>query len=122
MENQIVSNNGVNESEAKCETLSSGRRPMEQQHGPSPHQATAARTTRKKWNQDDNRMVMKCYYESIPSKNEYLKRMLQLWVRKDKFPVTEQRLIDHANQIRKKKWLSDLELEEIKRMTMRGIH
>ena len=33
----------------------------------------------------------------------YQKWMLQLWLRKDKFPVTEQRLIDQANQIRKKK-------------------
>ena len=31
------------------------------------------------------------------------------------FQVTEQRLVDQANQIQKKKWLSDIELEEIKR-------
>ena len=38
----------------------------------------------------------------------------------EKFPVTEQQLVDQANQIRKKKWLSDLEFEEIKRMTDEG--
>ena len=62
MENQNVSNNGVNESGATCEILSPGRCPMEQQRGPGRHPATAARKTRRKWTQDDNRMVMKCYY------------------------------------------------------------
>ena len=47
--------------------------------------------------------------------------MLQLWRQVDKFPVTEQRLVDQANQIRKKTWLSDLELKEIKRITNEGI-
>ena len=119
-DNQIVSNNGVNEAASACEGLSPGRCPMVEQHGPGRHQATATMTRRRKWTQDDNRMVMRCYYESVPSKNGYRKRMLQLWLRMDKFPVTEQRLVDQANQIRKKKWLSDLELEEIKRMTDEG--
>ena len=101
-------------------SFSPGRCSMVQQHGPGRHQATAAVTRRRKWTQDDNRMVMKCYYESVPSKNGYRKRMLQLWLQMDKFPVTEQRLVDQANQIRKRKWLSDLEMEEIKRMTDEG--
>ena len=46
--------------------------------------------------------------------------MLQLWLQMDKFPVTEQRLADQGNQIRMRKWLSDLELEEIKRMFDEG--
>ena len=115
MDNQIGSNNCVNETGAECESFSPGRCSMVQQHGPGRHQATAAVTRRRKWTQDDNRMVMKCYYESVPSKNGYRKRMLQLWLQMDKFPVTEQRLVDQANQIRKRKWLSDLEMEEIKR-------
>ena len=31
------------------------------------------------------------------------------------FNVTEQRLVDHKNNILKRKWLSDLELDEIQR-------
>ena len=31
------------------------------------------------------------------------------------FYVTEQRFVDQANQIRRRKWLSELELEEIQR-------
>ena len=32
------------------------------------------------------------------------------------FQIIEQRLVDQANQIRKKQWLSDLELEEIRQL------
>ena len=120
MDNQIHSNNGVNETRTECESLSPGRCSMVQQHEPGRHQVTATMTRRRKWTQEDNRMVMKRYYESVPSKNGYRKRMLQLWLQMDKFFVAEQRLVDQANQIRKKKWLSDLELEEIKRMTEEG--
>ena len=42
--------------------------------------------------------------------------MLQIWVEKGMFQVTEQRLVDQANQLRKKQWLSELELEEIGRL------
>ena len=102
MDNQIHSNNGVNETGTECESLSPGRCSMVQQHGPGRDQVTATMTRRSKWTQEDNRMVMKCYYESVPSKNGYRKRMLQLWLQMDKFFVTEQRLVDQASQIRKK--------------------
>ena len=46
--------------------------------------------------------------------------MLQIWVEMGMFQVTEQRLVDHANQIRKKQWLSELELEEIRRLIEEG--
>ena len=46
--------------------------------------------------------------------------MLQIWVEKEMFHVTEQRLVDQENQIRKKQWLSELELKEIKRLFEEG--
>ena len=46
--------------------------------------------------------------------------MLQIWVEMGMFQVTEQRLVDHANQSRKKQWLSELELEEIRRLIEEG--
>ena len=64
---------------------------------------------------DDNRIVMECYYNSEPGRNGYKKRMHSLWISRGMFPVTEQRLVDQKNQITKKKWLSNLKLEEIKR-------
>ena len=42
--------------------------------------------------------------------------MLQIWVEKGMFQVTEQRLVDQANQIRYKQCLSELELDEIGRL------
>ena len=87
-----------------------------QQPVPSRQQTTAQRRARRKLSQEDNRRVMQCYYQSMPSRNGYRKRMLQIWVEKGMFQVTEQRLVDQANQLRKKQWLSELELEEIGRL------
>ena len=58
---------------------------------------------------------MECYFQSEPRLNGYRKRMHRCWIEKEMFPVTEQRLMDQKNNIMKKKWLSDLELEEIRR-------
>ena len=69
MDNQIISNNGVSETGAACECLSPGRCSMVQKHGLGRHQATATMTKRRrKWTQDYDRMVMKFYYESVPTK------------------------------------------------------
>ena len=46
--------------------------------------------------------------------------MLKAWQERQMFNVTEQRLVDQGNQIRKKKWLSDLEMEEIQREVEEG--
>ena len=86
---------------------------MAQQHEPGRHQATARRI-RRKWSQDDNRIVMECYYRNELGRIGYRKRMHSIWANKDMFLVTEQRLIDLKNKITKKQWLSNLELEEIK--------
>ena len=41
--------------------------------------------------------------------------MHAIWNELGMFNVTEQRLVDQKNSILKRKWLSDLELEEIQR-------
>ena len=46
--------------------------------------------------------------------------MLQRWVEKGMFHVIEQSLVDQGNQIRKKQWLSESELEEIRRLIEEG--
>ncbi|XP_063594921.1 uncharacterized protein LOC134771895 [Penaeus indicus] len=103
-----------------CEGSSPGRCLMAQQHEPGRHQTTARRTTTRKWSQEENRIVIKCYFESVPSRKGYRKRMLAAWQEREMFIVTEQRLVDQANQIRKKKWLSDLEMEEIQKEVEEG--
>ena len=102
----------MKETGAACEGLSPSRCPMETQRGPSRHQTTARR---RKWSQIDNRIVMECFYLSKPGKRGYRKRMHKLWMEQSMFRVTEQGLVDQASQIQEKKWLSDIELEEIKR-------
>ena len=112
MSNEIHSNIGVKKTGTACEGFSPGRCPMETQRGPGRHQTTARG---RKWSQIDNRTVMECFYLSKPGKRIYRKKMHRLWMERSMFQVTEQRLVDQANQIQKKKWLSDIELEEIKR-------
>ena len=114
MDYQCITDNGVTETGTSGEGLSPGRCFMVQQHEPGRQKATARRT-RRKWSQDENRIVMECYYSSEPGGNGYRKRMHSMWISSGMFPVTEQRLVDQKNQITKKQWLSNLELEEIKR-------
>ena len=45
----------------------------------------------------------------------YRKRMLSLWLQKGMFWVSEQRLADQANTIRRNSWMAELELEELER-------
>ena len=58
---------------------------------------------------------MECYFESEPTVRGYRKRMLSAWQRRDVFKVSEQNLADQARAIKTNKWLSEVELEEIKR-------
>lgn len=48
--------------------------------------------------------------------------MLKIWQEREMFTVSEQQLIDEANQICKKKWLSDLEIEKIQRTVEEGVY
>ena len=58
---------------------------------------------------------MECFYKSNPKKIGYRKRMHNFWIEQRMFVITEQRLVDQKSQIIKKKWLSELELEAIRR-------
>ena len=45
----------------------------------------------------------------------YRKRMLSLWLNKGMFWVSEQRLVDQANNIHRNTWMTELEMEELER-------
>ena len=45
----------------------------------------------------------------------YRKHMLSLWLQKGMFWVSEQRLVDQANTIRRNSWMTELEIEELER-------
>ena len=58
---------------------------------------------------------MQCYYGSDYGKNGYKKRIHAIWNKMGMFNVIEQTLVDQKNNILKRKWLSDLDLEELQR-------
>ena len=58
---------------------------------------------------------MECCFRSNSSRLEYRKRMLELWNSKGLFLITVQGLVVQANNIRKRGWLTKIELEDIKR-------
>ena len=41
--------------------------------------------------------------------------MQSVWLQKDMFWVSEQRLVDQANTICRNSWITELEIEELKR-------
>ena len=117
MINQVFEDNGVNRTGTEREGSSPGRCSPAQQRGPGRHPATA----RLKWNKEVNKTVMECFYRSRPFDEEgkpirgYRQRMFREWKEKGMFESTEQRVCDQARAIRKNGWLSELELEMIRR-------
>ena len=117
MSNQNFENNGVNGTRSLGEGSWPGRCFLVQQREPGRHQVTA----RMKWNKEVNKVVMECFYRSKPFDEEgkpvrgYRQRMFREWRDRGLFESTEQRVCDQARAIRKNGWLSQLELETIKR-------
>ena len=58
---------------------------------------------------------MECYLLSEPKIRGYRKRMLGLWLQRSMFWVSEQRLVDQANTIRRNSLMNELEIEELER-------
>ena len=52
---------------------------------------------------------------SEPKIRGYRKHMLSLWMQEGMFWVSEQRLVDQANTIRRNSWLTELEIEKLER-------
>ena len=118
MLNQNSGDNGVNRTGPLREGSSPGRCSLVRQRGPGRHPATV----RTKWSKTVNMIVMECFFRSRPFDDEgkpirgYRQRMMQEWKKHGVFEISEQRLCDQARVIRKNGWLSDLELENIRRM------
>ena len=79
------------------------------------HHANHVISKRRKWASQENKIVMECYLLSEPKIRGYRKRMLSLWLQKGVFWVSEQRLVDQANTIRRNSWMTELEIEELER-------
>ena len=117
MNTNNITDNDVNRAGTLCEGPTSGRCPVGEQRGPGRHPTTA----RMKWNKEVNRRVMECFYRSKPFNEEgkpirgYRQRMFREWRQRGMFDSTEQRVCDQARAIRKNGWLSELELESIRK-------
>ena len=118
MLNQNSGDNSVNRTGPLRQASSPGRCFLVRQRGPGRHPATV----RTKWSKTVNMIVMECFFRSRPFDDEgkpireYRQRMMQEWKKHGVFEISEQRLCDQARAIRKNGWLSDLELENIRRM------
>ena len=118
MLNKNSGDNGVNRTGPLREGSSPGKCSLVRQRGPGRHPATV----RTKWSKTVNMIVMECFFRSRPFDNEgkpirgYRQRMMQEWKEHGVFEISEQRLCNQARAIRKNGCLSDLELENIRRM------
>ena len=71
--------------------------------------------TRIRWTKEVNKIVVRYFYQSDPTKRGYRKQMMKIWREIGVFDVTEQRLADQTGVIRTNGWLSKAELDEIQR-------
>ena len=69
----------------------------------------------RKWSSQGNKIIMECYLLNEPKVRGYRKHMLSLWFNKGMFWVSRQRLVDQANTICRNSWMTQLEIEELKR-------
>ena len=110
--NEIQTNN-VNESQHGKQGLSSGR--CSRQGNIGRHDANPVTSKKRKWTSHEDKIVMDCYLLSEPKIRGYRKRMLSLWLQKGMFWVSEQRLVNQANAIRRNSWMTELEIEDLER-------
>ena len=68
----------------------------------------------RRWTKKENKLVMRFFYQSDPTRR-YQKRMIAIWGEIGSFEITEQRLVDQARVVRTNEWLTEVELEEIRR-------
>ena len=118
MSNIEVYSNDVNGAGANSEGVASSRCPVEQQHRPGRHPATAERQFKRLvWSKEDNKRLFECYIRIEPEKRGYRKRLFDLSkahnTNDELAEVTEQRVADQVRQNKHKTWLETVGQEEI---------
>ena len=106
-----IETNDVNESRLAEQGPTSGR--CSQQGNIGRHHANPVISKRRKWSSQENKMVMECYLLREPKLRSYRKCMLSLLLNKGMFWVSEQRLVDQPNTIRRNSWMTELDIEEL---------
>ena len=117
MSSDIIRNNSMNGAGTLEEGPLSGRYLVCEQHRSGRHQ----KSTRIGWSKEMNVAVMECYFLSRPFDEEgkpirgYRKQMHNIWKETQGLKVIEQRLCDQARMIRMNGWLTELEMNVIKK-------
>ena len=106
-----IETNDVNESRLAEQGPTSGR--CSQQRNIGRHHANPVISKRRKWSSQENKMVMECYLLREPKLRGCRKCMLSLLLNKGMFWVSEQRLVDQPNTIRRNSWMTELDIEEL---------
>ena len=111
MNNNNNNENGMNRTRTNNDTSS-----MPDMVSGEEQRAPGCNFSKLRWTKEINKIVMVCYIMVCdPSKRGYRKRMSAIWREIGVFQVTEQRLADQARAIRINAWLTDVEIEELKR-------
>ena len=55
---------------------------------------------RRRLTEEENKLVMRCFYQSNPTRRVYRKQMIAIWREVVTFEITEQGLVDQARVIR----------------------
>ena len=70
---------------------------------------------RRKWTSPEIKIIMDCYLLNEPKIRGYKKHMQSFWLQKGMFWVSQRRLVDQANTVRRNSWMTELEIEELER-------
>ena len=54
---------------------------------------------RRRWTKEVNKLVMRYFHQSNPTRRAYQKQMIAIWRKTGTFDITEQRLVDQARVI-----------------------
>ena len=103
--------NDVNGNNSQSEVPSSGGCPVGEQRRPDRQTTTA----RHNWSSELNKIAMRCFYSSDWKRKGYGNRMLAKWNEIGLFECSAGNLIDRCRVIKSNGYLSEIELEEIKR-------
>ena len=65
---------------------------------------------RRRWTEEENKLVMRYFYQSDPTRRGYQKWKIAISREIGTFEITEQRRVDQARVIRTNEWLTEVEL------------
>ena len=75
---------------------------------------------KRKWSKADYKVAMECFLRAQKGGRGVGKRTLDLWLDRGMFDISENNLMRQIRVIKKKQWLTSIEIEEMKRLIENG--